>query len=378
NRIQDLPLSGRNSLSLMALTPGVVAPYRAPIANVMASGQSGVEAQTSASEVGDLFEYRIEQPVTVPRDRSALIPILQTRMEGERVSIFNERSPSNRPMSGMLLKNTSSLTLDDGSLTVIDGDAYAGEALMERLKPGEERLISFALDLGTMVNVTNDEDRLPTYMLKVHDGVAATYYYNIRRKIYTLVNQTDQARVVYIEHPIGTDPGWQLASDTTKPDLKTAQHYRFRVTLAAHQKLEFPVIERKENYDAFNLSDFNRNQLDFFISQRYIDDQTRQVLEKLIDLKSQITRVESQLQEINRQAGEITQDQQRLRENIKTLTSTAEAKQLITRYVAKANDQETRLEQIEKERVSLGQQRVKLHAELASAIQGVSFDRKID
>jgi hypothetical protein len=100
-------------------------------------------------------------------------------------------------------------------LTVIDGDAYAGEALMERLKPSEERLISFALDLGTMVNVTNDEDRLPTYMLKVHDGVAATYYYNIRRKIYTLVNQTDQARVVYIEHPIGTDPGWQLASDTT-------------------------------------------------------------------------------------------------------------------------------------------------------------------
>jgi len=95
-------------------------------------------------------------------------------------------------------------------------------------------------------------------------------------------------------------------------------------------------------------------------------------------LKSQITRVEGQLQEINRQASEITQDQQRLRENIKTLTSTAEAKQLITRYVAKANDQETRLEQIEKERVSLGQQRVKLHAELASAIQGVSFDRKID
>jgi hypothetical protein len=278
----------------------------------------------------------------------------------------------------MLLKNTSSLTLDDGSLTVIDGDAYAGEALMERLKPSEERLISFALDLGTMVNVTNDEDRLPTYMLKVHDGVAATYYYNIRRKIYTLVNQTDQARVVYIEHPIGTDPAWQLAGDTTKPDLKTAQHYRFRVTLAAHQKLEFPVVERKEDYDSFNLSNFNRNQLDFFISQRYIDDQTRLVLERLIDLKSQIARVESQLQEINRQATDITQDQQRLRENIKTLTSTAEAKQLITRYVAKANDQETRLEQIEKERVSLSQQRVKLQAELASAIQGVSFDRKID
>ena len=86
----------------MLLTPGVV-PRRAKVSEVMTGGQSGVEALTSASEVGDLFEYRIEQPVTVARDRSALIPILQTRMEGERVSIFNEQSPSNRPMSGMLL-----------------------------------------------------------------------------------------------------------------------------------------------------------------------------------------------------------------------------------------------------------------------------------
>jgi hypothetical protein len=377
NRIMDLPVNGRNAQSLYSLTPRLSRPGT-PIAKVVASGQSGVEAQTSASEVGDLFEYRIEQPVSVSRDRSALIPILQTTMEGERVSIFNEQSPANRPMSGMLLKNTSKLTLDDGSLTVIDGDAYAGEALMERLKPAEERLISFALDLGTLVNVSTNEDRLPTYMLKVHDGVAATYYYQIRKKIYTVVNQTDQPRVLYIEHTIGTDPAWQLAAETAKPDLKTAKHYRFRVTVPAHQKVDFPVVERKENYDSFHLAEFSREHLDFFVSQRYIDDQTRQLLEKLVDLKAQIVRVEGQIADINRQAAEIAQDQQRLRENIKTLTSTAEAKQLITRYVAKANEQETRLEQIEKERITLNQERSRLNGELAASIRGVSVDRRID
>jgi len=376
-RIQNLPLNGRNVAGLLSFTPGA-ARSAAPISQLVSGGESGVEAQTSASEVGDLFEYRIEQPVTVPRDRSALIPILQTRMEGERVSIFNEQTPANRPMSGMLLKNTSTLTLDDGSMTVIDGDAYAGEALMERLKPGEERLISFALDLGTLINVTNDEDRLPTFMLKVHDGVAAAYYYNIRRKVYTLVNQTDQPRVVYVEHPIGTDPSWKLSADTVQPDLKTAKHYRFRIALAPHQKIQFPVSERKEDYDSFQLSDFTRAQLDFFISRRYIDDGTRKVLEKLIDLRTQISRVDGQLQEASRQAAEIAQDQQRLRENIKTLTSTAEAKQLITRYVTKANDQETKLEQIEKEKLALNQDRARLQAELATAIREMSFDRKID
>ena len=53
---------------------------------------SGVETAATGSEVGDLFEYRIDQPDGPLRDfRSALIPILQTRMEGERVSILTTR-----------------------------------------------------------------------------------------------------------------------------------------------------------------------------------------------------------------------------------------------------------------------------------------------
>jgi len=382
-QLQNLPLNSRGQQlhELFALTPGITGGLvrnRAPISQIMTGGQSGVEAQTSASEVGDLFEYRIEQPVTVQRDRSALIPILQTRMEGERVSIFNEQSPSNRPMSGMLLKNTSTLTLDDGSLTVIDGDAYAGEALMQRLKPSEERLISFALDLGTLVNTQEEEDQRPTYMVKIHNGVAAAYYFNIRKKTYTIVNQTDQPRTVYLEHPISQSDYWALSDETPKPADKTATHYRFRVSVAAHQKIEFPVVERKEQYDSFSLSDFNRGQLDLFISRRYIDEQTRQVLERIIDLKAQLVRAEEQLQENNRDSTAIAQDQQRLRENIKTLTSTAEAKQLIARYVSKANEQENSLERLESERKKIMEERTRLQNELAAAIRGVSLDRKID
>lgn len=375
-RIRNVPMNSRSVMNLLTLTPGLV-PKRAPISDLMAGGQSGVEAQTSASEIGDLFEYRIEQPVTVPRDRSALIPILQTRMEGERVSIFNEQSPSNRPMSGMLLKNTSSLTLDDGSLTVIDGDAYAGEALMQRLKPSEERLISFALDLGTLVNTQEEEDQRPTYMLKIHNGVAAAYYFNVRKKTYTIVNQTDQPRTVYLEHPRTQSDDWTLSDETAKPDEKTGTHYRFRVSVGPHQKVEFPVVEQKEQYDSFSLSDFNRGRLDLFISRRYIDEPTRQVLEKLVDIKAQLVRAEEQLQENNRDSAAIAQDQQRLRENIKTLTSTAEAKQLITRYVAKANEQENALEQLERERKRLTEEHSRLQTDLSALIRGVSLDRKI-
>ncbi|MGI9066657.1 MAG: hypothetical protein ACR2HX_09670 [Pyrinomonadaceae bacterium] len=67
----------------------------------------------------------------------------------------------------------------------------------------------------------------------------------------------------------------------------------------------------------------------------------------------------------------------RLRENIKALTETAEAKQLVARYVSKANDQETRLEQIEKERRAIVEERSRLQAELDLAIRNFVLDRKI-
>lgn len=71
---------------------------RTTLSDAMTRSDSGVEAAATGSEVGDLFEYHIDQPITVPRDRSALIPILQTRMEGERVSIYNEGNRRDRAM----------------------------------------------------------------------------------------------------------------------------------------------------------------------------------------------------------------------------------------------------------------------------------------
>ena len=195
-RLNNFSIDGINTRGLYTLAPGGTRNTPPTLSNYIARRESGVEAAATGSEIGDLFEYHIDQPVTVLRDRSALIPILQTQMEGERVSIFNQEAQRNRPMSGLLLKNTSTLTLEDGSLTVVDGDAYAGEALMERLKPQETRLVSFALDLGTLVNVHDDEERSPSFLLRTVNGVIQAHYYNMRKKVYTLVNQTERPRIV--------------------------------------------------------------------------------------------------------------------------------------------------------------------------------------
>ncbi len=377
-QLYQLPMNGRRANSLANLTPGSSLGYSGgatTLSDAITRPDSGIEAAATGSEVGDLFEYRIDQPVSVPRNRSALIPIVQTRMDGERVSIYNEANRRDRPMGGMLLKNTSPLTLEDGALTVIDGDAYAGEALMERLKPAEQRLISFALDLGTLVNARAKEDREPTFLVRVVNGVFQAHYYQTSEKTYTLVNQTDKPRVVYIEHPV--HPDWELTSNTPKPDGKSASYYRFRVPLGPDGKVALPVKERRALMDAYALQNFSRQDLELFISRRYIDATTRDVLEKIIDLKSRMAATEARIQTIDKEVTEISADQQRLRDNIKALTATAEAKQLITRYVSKADTQETRLDQLNKEKRASQEERVRLQAELEALIRGLNIDRTL-
>lgn len=375
-QVIDLPMNSRsNSVNNLALIDGVNA--GAPsLSDVITSPDSGVEAAATGNEVGDLFEYKIDQPVTVPHDRSALIPIVQTRMAGERVSIYNEAVRRDRPMGGMLLRNTSALTLEDGSMTIIDGDAYAGEALMERLKPGEQRLISFALDLGTLVTATTKEDRAPTFLVRVVNGVFQAHYHQTNKKVYTLVNQTDKPRVVFIEHPVR--PEWTLTDDTQKPDGKSARYYRFRVPLEPRKTAEVIVTERRAVMDSYALTNFTRSELELFVARSYIDARTRAELEKLIDIKSRMTAAAERAEAIKAETTEIAEDQERLRENIKALSSTAEARQLISRYVAKADTQESRLEQLEKERRAVVEEQARLQAELAAAIRGFALDRPLN
>jgi hypothetical protein len=385
-RISQLPLQGRNFNQMSNLKPGLgsgsgAGPANAPagepvtITELITTEDSGIEAAATGAEVGDLFEYRIDQPITVRRDSSALIPILQTRMEGERVSIYNESVRRDRPMGGMRLKNTSSLTLEGGSLTVIDGDAYAGEALMDRLKPGEERFISFALDLGTLVTARSKGDRDPAFLIRVVNGFFQAHFHQTEKKTYTITNQTDRPRAVYVEHQIRN--GWELASDAPKPVSKTASFYRFRVELEPRKAAELVVTEHRalmENYDVSNLTP---SQVELFVSRRYIDDATRAALDKIIAIKGQIAAVDSRLAAADRETAEIAADQSRLRENIKVLSEKTEARQLVARYVSKANEQETRLEQIISDRKAAASERTRLQSDLDSAIRALAVDRKL-
>src|SRR6202030_1106518 len=163
--------------------------------------RQGVASASSAAELGDFFQYAIETPVTLPRQKSALLPIVNEEVEGTKVSIYNQGVHAKFPLLGLKFKNSTKLHLMQGPITVFDGPSYAGDARILDLQPKEERLISYAIDLGTEVEpiVPNPQDRITT--IKVVKGIVHATHKVQEAKTYNVKNRSEHDRTLIIEHP---------------------------------------------------------------------------------------------------------------------------------------------------------------------------------
>src|SRR3974377_2240678 len=113
----------------------------------------------------------MKNPLTLPRQKSAMLPIVGKDIEGGRVSIYNEATQAKFPLLGIKLKNTSGLHLMQGPITVFEGSNYAGDSRILDLQPNEERLISYAIDLGTEVNPVKSSDNGRLTSVKAGKGI---------------------------------------------------------------------------------------------------------------------------------------------------------------------------------------------------------------
>jgi hypothetical protein len=293
--------------------------------------------------LGDFFQYVIDRPVTLPRQKSALLPIVGKEIEGTRVSIYNERTQAKFPLLGLKLKNTSGLHLMQGPITVFEGSSYAGDARILDLQPNEERLISYAVDLGTEVNPVPSSDNGRITQIKAVKGILHTLSKTRETKVYTIVNRNDQERLVLIEHPVRNE--FKLV-DTDKPAETASDFYRFEVKVPAGKTEKLSVTEERIISQQVQLATLDDNTIRIFINQPVTSPKVKAALERTVQLRSVVAATEREAAEQERQLKVITDDQARLRANLKEMPQTAAA---YKRYLEKFDAQELEIEKFQKE-----------------------------
>jgi hypothetical protein len=341
--------------------------FDAVTAERVQQAQSSLQAGASGDDLGDLFEYKLTEPVTIRQNQSALVPILSATVKTEKVSIWNA-STGARPRRAVWLTNSTSLTLDAGSVSIVEGQAFAGEGLVEPVKPGERRLLSYAVDLA--MNVAASGEARPTAITRVQlaRGLLIQEREERMETTYTARNEDSQARELVIEHPVR--PGWTLGGDVT-PVESTAAWHRFRITVAPSATATFTVTEMRPVQTRVAINSVTDDQVQLLITTNRLDARTTEALREVLRRKADLARLQNDLNARQAETATIGRDQERVRENMKALKGSADERQLVQRYVRQLNDQEDRLEVLRRDIQTLTTQRDNAQAELNQFIEGL-------
>ena len=341
-------------------------------AEALADAESKMESAAEGKDLGDLFEYDLKQRVTIGKNQSALVPIVHANIEADKVSLWNPSRP--RALRAIWVTNTSGQSLDSGTFNILDNSTFAGEGVMDMIKPGEKRLLSYAVDQGIHIDAESKYETDRVNRVRIVHGVLYQTRGVREKRTYKIRNADTDSRNVVIEHPLR--PGWKLLSDV-KPAETTSSYYRFRLPAESNKTTELLVEEFEPQETNIVLSNITDDQVTYLVRQRSITPDLEQTLRKVTVQKNEIAGLNTQIEQHQSEVNQISQDQERVRENMKALKGTAEEKQLTQRYASQLNQQEDRLATLRKEIADLQTQRTEAQTKLNQMIQDISFDEKM-
>jgi hypothetical protein len=337
------------------------------------SNQDGVafrkDAATAAAatELGEYFQYSINQPVSLPRQKSALLPIVNEEVKGTRVSIYNEGVHKKFPLLGLKFTNSTPLHLTQGPVTVFEDQTYAGDAKIADLQPKETRLLSYAIDLGTEVDpqFKESEDLLKVRVVK---GLVIQELLRKETKTYKIKNRSEHTRTVLVEHPYR--PNFKLVQPA-KATEQARNVYRFPVTCEPNKPVEYVIEEHLPRQAQVAFSNSSDESIRLLIRGNASSDRVKKALEKAMGLREKVSQAAQDVAREQRLLADIERDQNRMRQNMAQVPPSSEA---YKKYVKKFDEQEEQIDALRKKINGLNDKRDSCQRELDGYLGSLDID----
>ena len=334
-------------------------------AEVAASTISTAEGR----DAGDLFEYSFSSPVTVKKGESAMLPFLQQKLGARKLLMYQEAFGVN-PQNAAELTNSAGKTLDGGPITVYDEGSYAGEALVETVKAGDKRLISYGVDLGTRITSKFDSGKSVTREIHSTHGMLTAKYAVEETKTFTIKNVDAKAKTLVIEEP--QNFGYKLL-EPAKATETTANSNRFEVKLAANATQTF-VLKQERVYDqTTSVTDMTPGTLSVWLENKALSATAKRQLETIAAKKREIAANDAAINAANSTISDLTQDETRIRANMQSLNATRNQQDMVQQYAAQLSAAETKLVGLRDQQSDLKRKKTTLESELSALLEKIDF-----
>jgi hypothetical protein len=353
----------RMGSTAQAPSPKVTPSFRQASDLISASSVLGATGAT----LGELFEYNFPGPVTIKKNQSAMLPFLQDKIAARKLLIY-QQSDGGHPVNAAEVTNTTSKTLDGGPITVYDGGAYAGEALVETFKAGDKRLIGYAVDYGTLVATDSGAGEKILREVSAREGILTLRSALRATTTYTIKNVDPKPKTLIVQQ---NDANYTVLSP--KPIERTVGAYRFEVHLPANGSQELKVEQEQLVSEETAVTNASPDSLADIIQNRSLTDAGRRALEAIVDLKTKIVESQATLDGLRTRNVDLADEQSRLRQNIDSLNRVKGQEDKVSQYSSQLAANEAALAKLRDQRDAEAQRKKTLDTELRGAIATLRF-----
>jgi hypothetical protein len=182
-------------------------------------------------------------PMTIEKDRSAMVSLLKSKAKAQRVYYYDPVSPrgsSTYAFQAVRMDNPSDQTLDRGPFTVYAEGQFLGEGLSDAIPPRGTAFVPYALDRQVVVDTKTKGTEEVHQLLAIERGVVHAEVHQIHETTFALHNRGEKPAKVYVRYAVA--PGWELRAGDHKVE-RLGQDYLIAVDVPAHKNAELVVAQ---------------------------------------------------------------------------------------------------------------------------------------
>jgi hypothetical protein len=328
----------------------------------------GTAAVASTEEVGDALEYVLDQRVTVPRQKSAMLPVVAKEVPCARVSIYNPTVHARSPFLAVRLKNTTGARLMQGPVAVYEGGVYAGDARLPDLPDGEERFLTYAVDQGTEVRTTTTTGSRQCTTVKIVKGLVISEFIQRETTTYLVKNRSQRERLVVLEKEASDN--WTIVEPVRL--ARDGKHWhRFEVKVPPGKVVEHKVVaeERTSKESRLFVGDDLSGWLPLPLDKLPV--KVQESVRKINEYRGRLKDLEEKLGALEQEYRDLWNDQTRLKANLDRLPFASAA---YKRNLETIDAQEPNLEKIQARYLEQKRNENALRREFADYLAGLTAD----
>ena len=343
--------------------------------NYDVAAAASIVPNSTGTAFDDYFAYKLTEPITIRKNESALVPILQTKIDAERVTLWaglQQAGQAPTPLRALWITNTSDLTLDRGSFSIIENGEFGGEGLLDPIHPKEKRLLSYAVDQA--VRVTTEDAKNASHVIAVTaaKGVLKLRSSQTAEVTYVVRNAAPDARTVVIEHPVRA--GYVL-DEGLKPAESTPDAYRFRVAAPAGETVRLHVGETYPGEASFTLTEADDDDFATILNEAGHNARVEALLQPVLAARRKESDAEDAVKRIEARLQSLRGDEERQRANVTALAAADKASR--DRFVHDLNATEDKIAAAQKDLETAGATQQSAQDDLDQKIEAIQMDEKL-